>query len=274
MIRSLLFGIATAALCGVAMAAEPPDPGEDPAPVPEAPVGDDPLEPYRLRFDVLTDRTIGTASRPVIYNWRKSKIHLAATGSFLMELNNFNSGRLGASARLPSRGALFEFGAAWVWVGDTPSSRLLALTPYRQPGRPERIEIEGFVTLPLAEGIVTSRPRWFPAAQLVFNAHIGLRYSLYPTGWSELTPRQVLGAIVSPALSDREIENLEGVRRSAMEVDPQRYGVMVGIGNDLYFKQGVFLSPRLLFHVPLLAPATGSQLYFWADLGLSVGYAL
>ena len=270
MIRSALLALAVTLSCGVAVAADPPEPAD--APPAEAPA--DALAPYRVRFDLLTDRTIGTASRPVIYNWRKSTIHLAATGSFLMELNNFNSGRMGASVRLPSRSVLFEIGAAWVWVGDTPSSRLLALTPYRQPGRPERVEIEGFLTVPLAEGIVTSRPRWFPAAQLVFNAHIGLRYSLYPTGWGGLNPRQVLGAIIDPGLTDAEIENLDGVRRAAMTVDPQRYGPMIGIGNDLYFKQGVFVSPRLLFHVPLLAPATGTQLFFWADLGLSIGYAL
>lgn len=265
MIRSLLLLLAIAV--GDARAADPPAEAPEEAP-------DDALEPYRLRFDVLTDRTIGTASRPVIYNWRKSKVQIAGTGSFLMELNNFNSGRAGASVRLPSRSALFEFGAAWVWVGDTPSSQLLALTPYRQPGRPPRVEIEGFLTLPLAEGIVTVRPRWFPAVQLVFNAHVGLRYSLYPTGWGGLRPREVLTAILNPALTDAEIENLEGVRRDAMEVDPQRYGPMIGIGNDLYFKQGVFVSPRLLFHVPVLAPATGSQLLFWVDLGLSIGVAL
>ncbi|MFT7519004.1 MAG: hypothetical protein ACI9MC_001140 [Kiritimatiellia bacterium] len=258
---------------------EEPTSDEDDSSSGDSPASDssseeDPLSRHRTDFDVLMDRSIGKASQPVAFNWRRTDVHIAATGSFLFELNNFNSGRSGAMARFPMRGSLFEVSASYVFVGDTPSSRLLALTPYRQPGRPARIELDATVAIPLAEGVVTSAPRFLPAAQLVFNVYAGMRYSIYPTGWSGLRPRAVVTAILSPRLSDDEIDNLDGVRRTSMQVDRGRYNVMVGFGNDIYFKQGLFISPRFMFAVPLLAPASETDLLFWADASLAIGVAL
>ena len=266
----LLLAVPTAEAGGV----EEPDP----APTPESsdPAGEpgsDPLSPYRVRFDMLVDRTIGTASVPVAFNWRRSTVHVAAHGTFLVELNNFNTLRAGATVRLPTRKTLVELGISGVEVWDTESSERLALTPYRQPGRPDRLELDVLIGLPLAEGVVTASPRLFPATQLVFNAYVGLRYSVYPTGWPGMKPGEVVGAILNPGLTRREVRNLEGARLDAMEVDPQRYGLMAGVGNDLYFSQGVFVSPRMLFAVPLLAPATESRLIMQVDLGLLVGVA-
>ena len=234
---------------------------------------EDPLAPYRVRLGVLANRTIGTASRPVIYDWRKSKVQVAALGSFLLELNNFNSGRLGGIARVPVGGALLEVGVHWVLVGGSPSARLLALTPYRQPGRPDRLEIDLMVGAPIAEGIVTARPRFFPSTQLVLNAYAGLRYRVYPTGWGGLTVREVATAIFSPTFSQDELDNLEGVRLPAMEVDPGRYETVVGLTNDLYFESGFFVSTRALFGVPVLAPVTQSRLLFHIDVSLAIGVA-
>ena len=73
----------------------PPEEEED------VPTEEDPLSPHRTRFDVLTDRAIGTASIPVEFNWRRTKVHVAGTGSFLFELNNFDSARVGGMVRLP-----------------------------------------------------------------------------------------------------------------------------------------------------------------------------
>ncbi|MFT4623604.1 MAG: hypothetical protein ACI8PZ_002260 [Myxococcota bacterium] len=237
------------------------------------PPPEDPLSEHRVRFDMLVDRTIGTASSPVAFNWRRTKVQVAATGSFLVELNNFNTLRAGAVVRLPTRKTIVELGLSGVEVWNTQSSRLLALTPYRQPGRPDRMELDVLVGLPLAEGVVTASPRVFPAVQLVVNAYVGVRYSLYPSGWGGMTPGQVFGAILNPGLTDIEIRNLEGARLDAMEVDRLRYGIMAGLGNDLYFEQGLFVSPRMLFSVPLLAPAVGSQLIMQVDLSLAVGVA-
>lgn len=277
MIRRWLPVFAWALLGSPALAAEEePEAEPDEAPASEGDASsedEDPLSPYRADFEILMDRTIGRASMPVEFNWRDTNVQVAASGSFLFELNNFNSGRLGAMARIPTGGVMLEVGANWVLVGDSESSRLLALTPYRQPGRPDRLEVDFTLGLPVAEGAVTTRPRWMPALQLVFNGYAGVRYAVYPTGWSGMRTAQVLRAIVNPSLTDVELENLEDARLDAMEVDPTRYMLTAGFGNDLYFQQGLFLSPRVMFRVPLLAPITGSRMLFQTDVSLVLGVA-
>jgi hypothetical protein len=259
---------------GLASAGEEPSPvdpaAEETAPL-EAPA--DVLSPYRTQFDVLAERTIGTTSRPVEFNWRRTKVQVAVTGSYLVELNNFNSMRGGALVRLPSGGLVVELGATYAGVWDSPSSRQLALTPYRQAGHPNRLEVDFTVGLPLAEGIVTTFPRFFPAVEMVLNSYGGFRYLLYPTGFGGMKAGQIMGALLAPSLTESELDNLDDARLDAMQVDSGRYGLLVGLGNDLYFKSGFFLSPRLMIAVPLLAPATQTELLVWADLSLAVGLA-
>lgn len=253
-------------LSGLARAEEPAAPPEPPP--------EDPLAEYRVPFDALVNRTVGSTSRPVEFDWRRKPVHLAATGSFLAELNNFNTLRAGGLVRLPTGKVLVDLGVSYVDVWDSPSSRALALTPYRQAGRPDRLEVEAGLALPIAEGVVTAAPRFFPSVQMVFEVSVGVRYLVYPVGFGHLTTKQVAGAIFAPSLTQPELDNLEGIRLDAMEVDPARYGVMVGIGDDLFFESGLFVSPRVFVAVPLLAPLTGSTLRVWPELSLAIGVAL
>ena len=234
---------------------------------------EDVLSRHRAPFDVLVEQAIGSTSVPVEYNWRRTKVQVAATGNHYFELNNFNSLRAGGMVRLPSDSMLFEMQVSRVWVWDTPSSELLAYTPYRQPGRPSRMELDINVGFPLAEGVVTVFPRWFPSVQMVLNAYGGLRYLLYPAGFSGMRVRDIGSAIFTPTLSAAEQANLDALRLDAMQLDPARYGLMFGMGNDFYFRQGLFFSPRAMFALPVLAPATQTNLLFWAEFSLSVGVA-
>ena len=261
-------------MLGSAVAADSdPPPSADPPPADPPPV-EDPLSPYRVRFGALVERAIGTTSVPVEFDWRRTHVQPAVTGSFLTELNNFNTLRGGALVRFPSDARLVELGVAYVDSWDSPSSRQLALTPYRQPGHPDHLEIDFGLGVPLAEGVVTAAPKLFPAVQLVLNGYVGFRYNLYPTGFAGLRPGQVARALLAPSLTTAEIDNLEDARLPAMQVDSGRYGVLLGLGDDLYFKSGIFVSPRVMVAVPLLAPASGTELYVWADLSLAVGIAL
>lgn len=234
---------------------------------------DETLSEYRLPFQVLAERSIGVASKPVEYNWREGLVQVAATGSHYFELNNYSTMRAGAMVRLPSDGVIYELGLSKVWVWDSPASQQLALTPYRQPGRPPRLEVDVNVGIPLAEGVVTAVPRRFPAAQLVFNVYVGFRYAVYPNSYSGIRGRDLASALSSPTMSDAEIENLEDRRLDAMQVDTGRYGIMAGVGNDIYLSQGIFLSPRVMFAVPLFVPVNESDLILWADFSLALGVA-
>ena len=253
---------------------EPADPAPD-APPEVGAAGDSPpsdeLTRFRADFDVLADRVIGTASRPVLYNWRRANAQLGGHGSYSAELNHYNTVRGGGLLRLPSGGLLLELGVSYVGVSATPASQLISLTPYRQPGRPSRAEIDFAVVIPLAEGVVTTAPRFIPAAQLVFNAYLDLRYLLYPSGFQSMSVGQVVGAVFSPALTDREVDNLEAIRVPGMHIDRGRYGIMGGFGNDVYFKSGFFISPRYLVAIPLLRPATQTDLPWWWDISLAAG---
>ena len=272
LIRSALLIAAT--LCAApAFAQSESEPATGPEVGPELDDAEDPLSPYRTRLDVLAERTIGTVSRPVAFNWRRTNVHIAAFGSFPFELNNFNTLRAGGMVRLPSQRMLVELGVAYAEVWDTPSSRLLALTPYRQPGRPSRLEFDFTLAYPLAEGVVTTAPRIFPAVEMVFNGYADLRYVIHPTGFARMKPGKVVSSIIAPALTDDEIENLEDNRLDAMQTDRGRYGILVGFGNDIYFEQGLFVSPRFLFALPIMAPASQTELFFWADFNLAIGMA-
>ncbi len=264
---------ALALLGSVVASAQDVAPAQPPAP-PELPPADDVLTPYRLPFDKLVERTIGTTSVPVAFDWRESRVQFAGNLTYLAELNNFNGMRGGGLVRVPAGGTIFEIGVNYAETWESPTSRLLALTPYRQPGHPDRLEVDLTFGIPLAEGVVTAAPKFFPASQLVFNAYGGLRYILYPTGFAGLTRTQVLESVIAPTMSTEEVDNLDDARLPGMKVDPGRYGVMLGFGTDLYFKTGFFVSPRFMLAVPLLSPATQTELYMWADLSLAIGVAL
>ncbi len=251
-------------LVGLALGAEAED---------EQPPVDDRIAEHQLPFSVLVERSIGTTSKPVEYNWRASRAQVAATGSHLYELNNFNSMRAGGMLRVPSERLIYELGLSTVWVWDTPSSELLAFTPYRQPGRPSRLEVDLTACIPVAEGVVTTLPRRLPALELVFNAYVSLRYLVYPFSYEGMRRREIASGLASPRMTQQELDNLDERRLDAMEVDSGRYGLMAGIGNDVYFSQGIFLSPRVMFAVPVFAPASGSDLWLWADLSLALGVA-
>jgi hypothetical protein len=262
-------GLLGSPLCWAQSESEPAEPPTEPT----ESGSDTPLEDFRTPIDVLAERTIGTVAKPVAFNWRRTTAQVAVSGSFLFELNTFNTMRGGLTGRFPAgNNVIVETSVHYARTWDTPSSRLLALTPYRQSGRPNRAELDFTVGYALAEGVVTAFPKWFPPVQIVFNGYAGFRYRLY-TAWSNMRPGQVAGAIFNPSLTDIELDNLEDNRLAAMQVDPERYGLFVGFGNDIYFKQGFFLSPRVMIGVPVLAAASGSDMLVFADFTMAVGLA-
>lgn len=228
----------------------------------------DTIEDVKAPVDVLAERMIGSASRAVRFDWRRQSLGVGVTGGELLELNNFNSRRIGATVRRPMGNFMGEIDLVWVETRGTAASRQLALTPYRQIGRPSRLELDINAAYPLAEGVATARPGFFPATELVFSARAGVRYLYYPGSLSDVRFRRAIGLLFAPTLSEDEKAYLETKRPGGMQVDRARYNMLAGIGMDIYFHTGGYVSPRAMVALPL----TGSQLGPWWELVLDVGW--
>ena len=232
------------------------------------------IESFRAPVDVLTERMIGVASRAVRFDWRRKSYGIGATGGTLLEMNNFRSRRIGASARRPYGNMMGELALSWVETVSSPSSRKLALTPYRQIGRPSRLELDVNLGYPIAEGVATSRPGLFPATEIVFSAQGGLRYLHYPGAIKGADIREIgemqemARTIFAPLLTGKELRYLEEKRPGGMEVDRARYNLMSGVGADLYFHSGGYVAPRAM----IALPGTGSGLGWWWELTLDAGW--
>lgn len=244
-----------------------------PAPSPSPHEPDETLTRFRTPFEALTDRAIGRTSRRVRYDWRRGLLQVGATGGLPAELNNYDSLRAGGFARMPVGDLLAELGLAYVWVRGSESTERLALTPYRQPGRPARLELDFAASYAIAEGVITAYPRLIPTTQLVLNARATFRYLIYPSGYADLGLKDTLKALVTGSLSDDELENLEDQRLPGMEIDRGRYALLVGLSNDVYFGSGLFFSYELLVAVPVLKFMTETELDLGYELDLSVGVA-
>lgn len=285
MIRSAAFAFVLWSVCGFAQdAGTPPQATEQsegavvpppPDALPTTPKKEDKsIDHHRSPLDALTERMIGSASKSVRFDWRKSTAGFGLLASELLERNNFGSTRLGLMARKPFGSAMVELAFTRVFTWETDSSRKLALTPYRQHGRPDRFELDANVGFPIAEGVVTSLPGWVPPAELVFSANAGLRYLFYPGALGGMTFLNGARAVISPRLTQSELDRMEADRPAGMLIDPARYGLLAGLSLDIYFQPGAFITPRAMIAVPLLAPVSGSGLGLWWELSLGLGWAL
>ncbi|MBU1432675.1 hypothetical protein KKF91_19210 [Myxococcota bacterium] len=248
------------------MPLEPPL--EPPDLPPDAPDG-----AHRLPLDALMERAIGHAAKRVRFNWREGDAQLGAHLSLPAELNNFESLRAGARLRVPTSGLLLELGLSYAWVWSTPSTDLLALTPYRQAGRPARFELDLGLAYPLAEGVATPAFSLLPAVELTFTAHAQLRYLFYPGSTAGMDLKDTLTSWISGTLSDEEVDNLEGARLPGMLIDRARYVALLGLGNDLYFQSGLLLSHRVLLATPLLGLMLETQMNLGVEWDLCLGWA-
>jgi hypothetical protein len=275
LIRSALLLIAVLGLPSATLAAEEPPPasaeteqGKKEEPPPEAAPEDKSLERHRTPFEVLNERMIGVASRSVRFDWRKKRLGVGLIGSQLLELNNFSSARFGGLVRRPMGSFMGELAITRVLTWGSASTDKLALTPYRQAGRPSRLELDLNLGYPLAEGVATSRPGFFPATELVFSANAGLRYAYYPGALSGASFGQVAKSIIAPRLSTQELENLDSKLPPGMQIDEARYNLLTGLGLDVYFQTGGFFSPRAMVALPI----TGTDLGLWWELTFTAGW--
>lgn len=237
-------------------------------------VEDHSIDANRSPVDALTESMIGSASKSVRFDWRRSPVAFALLGSELLERNNFGSTRLGLLSRKAFGDLLVELGVNYVFTWETDSSRKLSLTPYRQFARPARLEIDVNVAYALAEGVVTALPSVVPPAQMVLSANAGVRYLYYPGALEGADALGYAAGLTAPALTQVEIENLEGTRLPGMQVDLARYGLLTGLCLDVYLQPGLLVTPRAMLAIPIFAPFGGSGLGWWWELSVGLGWAL
>lgn len=223
-------------------------------------------------FDALNERLLGAASRAVRFDWRSKTVGVGATLSSILELNNFASAKIGAFAKFPMGDFLVELAFSRTIVWGSESTGMLAQTPYRQAGRPNRFELDINVEYVLAEGVVTPRPTFIPPAQLVFSATAGARYFLYTEIFKGLDGGEVALAIINPSMSQKEIDNLEVSRLPGMAIDRARITLLLGVNLDIYFRPGLFVSPRVMIS-PVFVGNPGSVASWW-ELNVRVGWML
>jgi hypothetical protein len=228
------------------------------------------IEEHRTPFETLTERVIGKTSRAVRFDWRHMNVGLGVVVGELIEYNNYFTTRIGAFARFPLGPVVVEVALSAALTTDSDSSQKLALTPYRQLARPSRAEIDINFAYALAEGVATTRASFLPAVELVFSVNLGLRYRYYFGSLQNLSAGDVAKDILAPQLSQAELDNLEFARLPGMQIDSNRYGVLVGFSLDIYFAPGLFFSPRVLIAPPLSLSGIG----FWWELTLAAGLAL
>jgi hypothetical protein len=233
-------------------------------------VVDTSIEKHRTPFETLTERVIGKTSRAVRFDWRHMNVGLGVQAGQLIEYNNYFTTRIGGFARFPLGPVLLEVALSAALTTDSVSSQKLALTPYRQFARPSRAELDVNLSYALAEGVVTTRASFLPAVELVFSVNLGLRYRYYFGSLQNLSAGDVAKNILAPQLSQAELDNLEFARLPGMQIDSNRYGVLVGFSLDIYFAPGLFFSPRAMVAPPLSASGVG----FWWELTLAAGFAL
>lgn len=232
------------------------------------------VDRYRTPVEVLTERMVGTASRAVRYDWRRSTVGFGVIGSELLERNNFGSTRLGLMARRPFGDFVGELAITRAFTWGTDSTQKLARTPYRQHGRPSRFELDVNVGYPIAEGVATAWPGFFPPTELVFSANAGFRYLFYPGAQGGMSFTDVITSSISPKLTAHELQRMEADRPGGMQIDTARYSVLTGLSLDVFFQTGGFISPRVMVAVPLLTPVNGTGLGWWWELSLALGWTL
>ncbi len=247
----------------VALSVDPPPPPDDTS-----------LTSQRTAFDALTERALGTASRAVRFDWRRTTVGFGVSSGIVLDLNNFSSGRVGGFARIPAGSFLIELAITRVISWGSASSYQLSLTPYRQYGRPSRVELDLNVSYPLFEGVATAKLGLIPAAQFVFSITAGLRYLYYPGSLSKMTAPQVAGALFAPNLGDTEVANMEPQLLPSMQIDRGRYQIMAGFSLDVFFQPGLFVTPRVLLGIPVTTLGNGQGVGLWWELSLLAGWQL
>lgn len=221
-------------------------------------------------FPALVERTVGVAGKSVRFDWRKKQNLVFVNVGQPVEYNNFETYRTAAALHFPSENLTLGLGVAKVFVFSTASADAIALMPYRQSGRPERWELELSGFYPVAEGVVTFRPDFMPAAQLVFSLAADVRYMIYPSLLSGQSFSNGFKSMIATRLSEADKDKLSPSAPAAMKIDSGKISVLTGFNLHLYTSGGFIVNSKALLALSVLGTAMPRH----ADLTVGFGYAL
>lgn len=221
-------------------------------------------------FPALVERAIGVAGKSVRFDWRKKSHLVFANVGQPVEYNNFETHRVAAAIQFPSDNLTWGLGLARALVSSTPSADAIALMPYRQAGRPERWELELGGFYPVAEGVVTFRPDFMPAAQMVFSLAADVRYMIYTSLLSGQSVSSGIKSVIATRLSNSDKDRLSSSAPTAMKIDSAKTTVLTGFNLHLYTAGGFIVNSKAMLALSLL----GTSLPKHADMTLGIGYAL
>lgn len=227
----------------------------------------EPETPPDLPLSTLFARSQGLVQRPALFEWRRSDLILGLQLGQPIEYNNFNARHSGLDLRLPADAFLYRSSFVSVEVKSTAASRDLDRLPFLQAGRPSRFEWQNALELPLSEGIASPFMRWIPLSEYVLSGVLQLSTALYGKN-----PLASLGEIFSTRLSSKERDELEASSPESMRISEARHDLGFGMQWDTYFKPGINVNLRLLYHLSPLADE--GELRYWLSFSMGLGYAL
>ena len=217
---------------------------------------------------------IGFAERPALHAWRKSSLTIRPIMGQISEQNNFDSYHFGLVVDVPSDSFSFQIGLRKVEVSDTPSSRQLALTPFKQAGHANRYDIISGVKLPLVEGVGSQLYDWIPQSQFVFQGIARVNWHLHPNEWKGESFQNVLQGLFQTKVGSREYQKMQESNPAALLPSRSRHSLGAGFVVEQYFPESGGTAFHCSFEVLTLIDLYSDETTpsRWMEYNLGVGY--
>ncbi|MBP6218320.1 MAG: hypothetical protein KA436_07020 [Oligoflexales bacterium] len=135
---------------------------------------------------VLVPEIISSSKSPMVYDWRKSSFSLELGLVQFHEKNSFKGGDFDYAlmGMIPTlEGQIFRFGIRRIEVLETPSTRLIGRTPFKQTASVSRYEVFGQWGFSLMEGRSISRISFLPSLETVLWGLVGAHLSQPSRTW-------------------------------------------------------------------------------------------
>lgn len=236
-----------------------------------------PLEAFRKKPEDIDRAVIAVIGRPSIFPWQLKSFGLRLSQSSYVEFNNFdsNSYQIGGIFPIFER-MIYALDIIQTKVYETPSSRQIGRTPYRQLGRPSRYSLSHQLSYPIFEGIGGHFFDLLESAQFVvsFFTQINMHYydHLFKPWSSFGNSRDNIKSIFSSSLppETRKIQQMKAPQ--GMKISDHKWDLLAGMDIFSFFSTGLFVSGAFGIGFPFGGSDNDKQNIWHARIG--AGYML